>query len=585
MTSMIPDTAHDHTLRMPPCNLTAERSVLGGLMLEIEAIDTIAPLIRPADFYDDTHRILFATMLAMREAGTPVNTISLADELTRLGHLARNEDVLALNDLMTAVPGHGTADIVYDARLVRESAQRRGVIYAARDIESAAYDHADIDDLTARLNRAQQDITGASTMPPPFSLDLITSGQFASENYRQHFSIRRILVAGQPCVLGGPKKVLKTSVLVDLAISLGTGTPFLSHEDFSVADPVNVLMLSGESGGYTLQETARRIALARGRMLSTARIYWGFALPQLGNVMHLAELAKQIRTHDIKVAIIDPAYLCLLSAGANISITSNVFGMGALLKGISEIARDTGCTPIIAHHTRKGDRANLYGVPDLEDLSGSGFAEWARQWILLNRREAYEAGTGEHRLWLNVGGSAGHSGTWALDVNEGTIDEHGSDRTWNVSVMKATEAVLQSRAQKEQAQEHAKQETAERNAERIRDVLRKSSEPLTASKLRSKSGMNSGTFETAFALVQDEITEETVKGGNGRDCTGYTLAKREVGQVGQRSGTSGTVPPGEAGQGHPPFRGVSCPCPTSRVAENQPTRNGVVPLLFENRDR
>lgn len=56
-------------------------------------------------------------------------------------------------------------------------------------------------------------------------------------------------------------------------------------------------------------------------------------------------------------------------------------------EGISEIARDTGCTPNIAHHTRKGDRANLFGVPDLEDLSGSGFAEWARQWILLNRRE------------------------------------------------------------------------------------------------------------------------------------------------------------------------------------------------------
>lgn len=207
----IPDTAHNQTGKMPPCNLTAERSVLGGMMLEIESLDTIALLIRADDFYHEPNRIVFGAMLAMRDAGTPINRISLAAELDRLGHLTRNEDVLTLNDLMAAVPSHGTANIAYDAKLVRDAAQRRRVIYDARELEAAAFDHADIGDLAARLDRAQRDITGVSTMPPRFSLDLITSGQFAAENYRQHFSIRRILVAGQPCVLGGPPKVMKAS--------------------------------------------------------------------------------------------------------------------------------------------------------------------------------------------------------------------------------------------------------------------------------------------------------------------------------------------------------------------------------------
>lgn len=151
------------------------------------------------------------------------------------------------------------------------------------------------------------------------------------------------------------------------------------------------MLLSGESGGYTLRETARRIALAKGRMLSSASVFWGFDLPQLGNGEHLKVLADKIERLKIKVTIIDPAYLCLLSAGMSLNLTSNVFGMGTLLKGVSDIGQQTGCTMMVCHHTRKNDRQSMYDVPDLEDFSGSGFAEWARQWILLNRREAYSS--------------------------------------------------------------------------------------------------------------------------------------------------------------------------------------------------
>ena len=55
-----------------------------------------------------------------------------------------------------------------------------------------------------------------------------------------------------------------------------------------------------------------------------------------------------------------------------------------------------------------------------EHIAWAGFQEWARQWLLIGRRQ-YQPGSGEHRLWLNVGGSAGHSALWARTSAKGCM--------------------------------------------------------------------------------------------------------------------------------------------------------------------
>jgi hypothetical protein len=180
----------------------------------------------------------------------------------------------------------------------------------------------------------------------------------------------------------------------------------------------------------TIQETARRIAKSMGLLLSEIEnLLWSDFLPRLNDDRHLDALERMLQETGCKVVVLDPAYLCLPGADA-----ANLFIQGELLRRVSEICQRNGVGLILAHHLRKRGKtrnASDYDPPELDDMAWAGFAEFARQWILLGRREAYEPGTGEHKLWLSAGGSAGHSGLWALDIDEGVS---GEPRHWSVEL-------------------------------------------------------------------------------------------------------------------------------------------------------
>jgi hypothetical protein len=297
----------------------------------------------------------------------------------------------------------------------------------------------------------------------------LTSRQLKDGNFKPRWLIQRLLVAGQLGCVGGSWKTLKTSIVADLAISLGSATPFLGR--FDVYRKARVAILSGESGTFTLQETAKRICKARDIDLADVDVLWQCDLPQLGDVGDLAALADGLKAAGVEVVIIDPLYLCLLTGqSAGPDAMKNVYAVGPLLMAFARACLGAGCTPIIVHHA---SRQLAPGEPmELSHLSGAGPAEFARQWLLLNRREAYR-GDGRHVLWLNAGGSCGQGGLWQVAVDEGRLSDDFSGRTWGVEVTDAPQAFAAEAEQKDRQRNDRQEERLAKDLEAAEEAIRK----------------------------------------------------------------------------------------------------------------
>ncbi len=261
---------------------------------------------------------------------------------------------------------------------------------------------------------------------------LLTCKQLATERYNIRYRIKDTLAALQNHLIAGRQKTLKTTIAIDAAISMASGLPFLGC--LPVEQTCKVLMLSGESGLPVTQETANRVCESKGICLSDLDgVFWSEWLPRLDSAAHLKMLERIVQETGCEVLFLDPVYLAMPGADAG-----NLFVQGERLRGIAEICQEHNVCPVLLHHLRKrgkGDRS--FDPPELDELSWAGFGEFARQWWLLGRREAYEPGTGSHKLWLSIGGSAGHSALWAVDVEEGVA---GEPRRWDVSLSRPDEA-------------------------------------------------------------------------------------------------------------------------------------------------
>ena len=261
----------------------------------------------------------------------------------------------------------------------------------------------------------------------------LRADEFFATRFDQEFLVDGVLVRNQPGVIAGPSKGMKTSLMLDMSVSLATGTPFLG--EFNVRNRVRVAVVSGESGGKTVQETAGRVCSAKGISTGDLADWWSpcFDLPRFTDPATMREFAGELVKLRADVVFIDPVYLCV---GGQVD-HANLFQMGDAFRAVAEELLAVGCTPMLLHHANRG--LQLGSHMELRDLSYAGLEQFARQWVLVNRQRAYQ-GDGIHELLVAVGGSAGHGARLAVRVDEGKLDDDFNGRTWHVTLQSAEEA-------------------------------------------------------------------------------------------------------------------------------------------------
>ena len=75
--------------RLPPQDVGAEQSVLGGMLLSKDAIADCVEQLKGTDFYRPAHELIYDAILDLYGRGEPADAITVSDELTKRGDLSR----------------------------------------------------------------------------------------------------------------------------------------------------------------------------------------------------------------------------------------------------------------------------------------------------------------------------------------------------------------------------------------------------------------------------------------------------------------------------------------------------------------
>jgi len=144
--------------RVPPHDSVAEKSVLGGILIDSAAVNVAAEFLQPKHFYFDEHRRIYTAILVLFEKGKPIDVVTLAAQLKEEGNLKEIGGIEYLSELIETVPT--SAYVKHYAEIVKNTYIKRSVITLASELVEKSFDEAgDVKDL---LNIAESQIFGLS---------------------------------------------------------------------------------------------------------------------------------------------------------------------------------------------------------------------------------------------------------------------------------------------------------------------------------------------------------------------------------------------------------------------------------------
>ena len=146
--------------KIPPQDLEAERSLLGSLVLDKNAILKVVDIIQPTDFYHPNHQKIYESILDLFEQGEPIDLLTVSSRLKEKKQLKDVGGADYLTELINNVPT--AAHVVPYSNIVREKRVRRDLIQASSEINEEAFEQDDFENLLDRVEQKVFDISGRS---------------------------------------------------------------------------------------------------------------------------------------------------------------------------------------------------------------------------------------------------------------------------------------------------------------------------------------------------------------------------------------------------------------------------------------
>lgn len=395
--------------RIPPQNIEAEQSVLGALLLDREAIIKVADILKPKDFYQKNHRIIFESIMHLYEKGEPVDLMNVSNRLSSTKQLEEIGGKGYLTNLVNTVstPAHvaSHAKIVHQKRVLR-------------DLISASYEIAELgtreeEDTDVLLDEAEQKIFSISQ--DAISQDFTQVGSALEEAFERIERLHndkgdiRGVSTGYPgldnilagfqrsdlIILAARPSLGKTSLALDIARNVATKSKLpvgvfsleMSKEqlvDRLIAAEAHVDLWKLRTGKLSDQGEYNDFMKIRDALSSLSEAPLFIEDSSSPTILQIRTMARRLQSeHGLGLIVVD--YLQLIQPRS--SYDSPVQAITEISRSLKALAKELNVPVLAISQLSRAVEARTIRKPKLSDLRESGSIEQDADVVMFIYRE------------------------------------------------------------------------------------------------------------------------------------------------------------------------------------------------------
>jgi replicative DNA helicase len=381
-----------------PQSLDIEASLLGSLLIDGESFLKISDAIHANDFFDKKHSMIFAAMSTLHEKRSPIDILTLSEQLKNESHLDIVGGASYLTELTNVVPT--AAHLEQYAEIVAEKSIRRRLIGASEDIVKVSFDeNKSLQELIEEAETSLFDVSQKHVRQDITSLESILGDSFdrLDDLHRNKGGLRGIptglkdldkqlagLQRSDLVVVAARPSMGKTTLMLNFALNIATkanqgGVLYFSLEmskeqlvDRLLAAEAGVDAWKLRTGEGLTDKDFERLSAGMGE-LAEAPI---FIDDTSGiTVSDLRTKARRLH-HQHPLAAIMVDYLQLMSGGSRFAATSNrVQEISEISRSLKILARELNVPVVAASQLSRSVESRNPPIPQLADLRESGSIE------------------------------------------------------------------------------------------------------------------------------------------------------------------------------------------------------------------